>query len=152
MNITGAGSDIHVESLKLQKKIESIWVSKEVSCFEFQSIEGKVKLDLITINPRHNQSFLFHSELGIDKLDSLRKMLDYVQSYKDKYNSYTVQWIAKGESELHTSYFTATNMYDALDKLYYSRDINTITIFSVVLNPWHNDQCNRISEGEDRRA
>lgn len=136
MNMTGTGSDIHVESLKLQKKIEShLGIQGSELSFEFQSIEGKVKLDLITINPRHNQSFLFHSELGIDKLDALRKMLDYVQSYKDKYNSYTIQWIAKGESELHTSYFTATNMYDALDKLYYSRDINTITVFSVVLNP-----------------
>ena len=136
MNMTGAGSDIHVESVKLQKKIESHlgMVGGELS-FEFVASDGKMKLDMITINPRHNQSFLFHSEIGIDKLDALRKMLEYVKSYKDKYNSYTIQWIAKGESELHTSYFTASNMYDALDKLYYGRDINTITVFSVVLNP-----------------
>lgn len=136
MNMTGMGTDIHVESVKLQKKIEShLGIKGSELSFEFLNTEGKIKLDLITINPRHNQSFLFHSELGIDKLDALRRMLDYVKSYKDKYSSYTIQWIAKGESELHTSYFTASNMYDALDKLYYGRDINTITVFSVVLNP-----------------
>ena len=136
MNMTGTGTDIHVESVRLQKKIEShLGIKGSELSFEFVSTEGKVKLDLITINPRHNQSFLFHSALGIDKLDSLRRMLEYVKSYKDKYNSYTIQWIAKGDNELHTSYFTASNMYDALDKLYYGRDINTITVFSVVLNP-----------------
>lgn len=134
--MTGMGTDIHVESVKLQKKIEShLGIKGSELSFEFVNTEGKVKLDLITINPRHNQSFLFHSELGIDKLDALRRMLEYVKSYKDKYSSYTIQWIAKGDNELHTSYFTASNMYDALDKLYYGRDINTITVFSVVLNP-----------------
>ena len=78
---------------------------------------------------------MFQSEVGVDKLDALKKMYEYVQSYKDKYSSYTIQWIAKGDNELHTSYFRASNMYDALDKLYYGRDINTITVFSVVLNP-----------------
>ncbi len=136
MNMTGTGTDIHVESVKLQKKIENhLGIQGSELSFEFAATEGKTKLDMITINPRHNQSFLFHSEIGIDKLDALRKMLEYVKSYKDKYNSYTIQWIAKGETELHTSYFTASNMYDALDKLYYGRDINTITVFSVVLNP-----------------
>ncbi|WP_245701802.1 hypothetical protein [Roseivirga misakiensis] len=136
MSMTGAGTDIHVESVRLQKKIEShLGIKGSELSFEFVATEGKIKLDMITINPRHNQSFLFQSEIGIDKLDALRKMLDYVKSYKDKYNSYTIQWIAKDESELHTSYFTASNMYDALDKLYYGRDINTITVFSVVLNP-----------------
>ncbi len=136
MNMTGAGTDVHVESLKLQKKIEShLSIKGSDLSFEFQATEGKTKLDLITINPRHNQSFLFHSEIGVDKVDALGKMLNYVESYKSKYSSYTIQWIAKNEEELHTSYFSASNMYDALDKLYYSRDINTITVFSVVLNP-----------------
>ena len=135
-NIMTTGTDIHVESVKLQRKIENyLGIQGSELSFEFQNIEGKVKLDLITINPRHNQSFLFQSEIGIDKLDALKKMYDYVQSYKDKHSSYTIQWIAKGENELHTSYFSASNMYDALDKLYYGRDINTITVFSIVLNP-----------------
>ena len=136
MNMTGMSTDVYVESVRLQKKIEShLGIKGSELSFEFVSTEGKTKLDLITINPRHNQSFLFHSEMGIDKLDALRRMLEYVKSYKDKYSPYTIQWIAKGDNELHTSYFTASNMYDALDKLYYGRDMNTITVFSIVLNP-----------------
>jgi penicillin-binding protein-related factor A (putative recombinase) len=70
-----------------------------------------------------------------DKIDALKKMLEYVQRYKEKENSYTIQWVAKGGKELHTSYFKAGNIMDALQKLYYGRDMNTITVFSVVLNP-----------------
>jgi carbamoylphosphate synthase large subunit len=103
--------------------------------FEFSVIDGKAKLDLITINPRHNQSFLFRSQTGADKVDALKKMLEYVQNYKEKENSYTIQWTTKSDSELHTSYFRASNVLDALEKLYYGRDRNTITVFSVVLNP-----------------
>jgi len=78
---------------------------------------------------------LFHSETGADKVDALKKMMEYVQSYKEKENSYTIQWVTKSDSELHTSYFRASNILDALEKLYYGRDRNTITVFSVVLNP-----------------
>jgi len=46
-----------------------------------------------------------------------------------------LQWSARGDRELQTSYFRAHNVYEALDKLYFSRDLNTITVFSVVLNP-----------------
>jgi hypothetical protein len=129
-------NDIHVESAKIQKEIKTyLGVSSSELIFEFGSMEVKQKLDLITINPRHNQSFLFHSELGFDKVDALKKMLDYVKNYRDQESSYTIQWMAKDEKELHTSYFRASNILDSLDKLYYGRDRNTITVFSVVLNP-----------------
>ena len=129
-------SDVHVESAKTQKEIKNhLGLSSNSLIFEYSNFEGKVKLDLITINPRHNQSFLFRSELGYDKLDALKKMLIYVKNYKEKENSYTIQWITKGDKELHTSYFSASNIYDALDKLYYGRDMNTINVFSIVLNP-----------------
>ena len=129
-------SDVHVESAKTQKEIKNhLGLSSNSLIFEYSNFEGKVKLDLITINPRHNQSFLFRSEMGYDKLDALKKMLAYVKNYKEKENSYTIQWITKGDKELHTSYFSASNIYDALDKLYYGRDMNTINVFSIVLNP-----------------
>lgn len=129
-------SDVHVESAKTQKQIKNhLGLSSNSLIFEYGNFDGKVKLDLITINPRHNQSFLFRSELGYDKLDALKKMLAYVKNYKEKENSYTIQWITKGDKELHTSYFSASNIYDALDKLYYGRDMNTINVFSIVLNP-----------------
>lgn len=129
-------NDIHVEAARIQKDIKSyLGLRSNALIFEYSQIDGKIKLDLITINPRHNQSFLFHSVNGSDKIDALNKMLDYVQNYKEKESSYTIQWIAKGDKELHTSYFRASGVYDALDKLYYGRDMNTITVFSVVLNP-----------------
>lgn len=103
--------------------------------FEFRELEGLTRLDLITMNPRHEQSFLFRYETGRDKVQCLEKMLAYVRSYRDTESSYTLQWRARGDRELQTSYFRAHNMYEALDKLYFDRDLNTITVFSVVLNP-----------------
>ena len=130
-------NDQHVEAARIQKEIKSyLGLRSNALIFEYGlADQNKTKLDLITINPRHNQSFLFHSVVGYDKVDVLNKMMDYVQNYREKEGSYTIQWIANGEKELHTSYFRASNMYDALDKLYYGRDMNQITVFSVVLNP-----------------
>lgn len=129
-------SEMHVEAARIQQEIKDyLGLRTSDLVFEYSTVDRKIKLDLITINPRHNQAFLFHSETGTDKLDALKKMLDYVQNYKEKENSYTIQWVAKGERELHTSYFRAGNIMDALQKLYYGRDMNTITVFSVVLNP-----------------
>lgn len=129
-------SELHVEAARIQQEIKNyLGLRTSDMVFEYTTSDGKVKLDLITINPRHNQAFLFHSETGADKVDALRKMLDYVQSSKEKENSYTIQWVAKGDRELNTSYFRASNVVDALQKLYYGRDMNTITVFSVVLNP-----------------
>lgn len=136
MAIIETSSEMHVEAARIQQEVKDyLGLRTSDLVFEYSSQDGKIKLDLITINPRHNQAFLFHSETGTDKLDSLRKMLDYVQNYKEKENSYTIQWVAKNVKELHTSYFKASNIMDALQKLYYGRDMNTITVFSVVLNP-----------------
>lgn len=130
------GSEMHVEAARIQQEVKNyLGLRTSDMVFEYSTQDGKVKLDLITINPRHNQAFLFHSETGTDKLDALRKMLEYVQNFKEKENSYTIQWVAKNDKELHTSYFKASNIMDALQKLYYGRDMNTITVFSVVLNP-----------------
>jgi hypothetical protein len=130
-------TDVHADAARVQNEIKThLGLKSSELVFEYTTREGgKVKLDLITVNPRHNQSFLFRTEVGLDKVDALVKMLDYVKSYRDKEYSYTVQWISKEMRELQTSYFRAKNMYDALDKLYYGRDINTITVYSCVLNP-----------------
>lgn len=129
-------NDALLESDRVQQQvIDYLGLRTSDLVFEFGEIDGKTKLDLITINPRHNQSFLFHSTTGTDRVDALKKMWSYVQNYKEKENSYTIQWTTKSDSELHTSYFRASNILDALEKLYYGRDRNTITVFSVVLNP-----------------
>lgn len=129
-------SEVHIEAAKIQNDIiDYLGLKNNELMFEYSVREGNTKLDLITINPRHNQSFLFRSEVGLDKVDALKRMLDYLHHYRDSEGSYTVQWMTKGVSELQTSYFRAKSIYDTLDKLYYGRDKNTITVFSVVLNP-----------------
>jgi len=129
-------ADLHVELAKIQKQIQShLGLDSNAMVFNYSIVDEKVKLDLVTINPRHNQSFLFHTETSYEKLEALKKMLLYVQNYREKESPYTIQWAIKGEKELHTSYFRARNILEAIDKLYYGRDMNTITVFSVVLNP-----------------
>ncbi|GAA4012951.1 hypothetical protein GCM10022408_27200 [Hymenobacter fastidiosus] len=128
--------DVHVESSRIQRQIaESLGLSPGDLLFEFRQLDGRVRLDLITVNPRHHQSFLFRYEEGHDRPDVLRRMLAYVKNSRDTESSYTIQWRTRGDRELQTSYFRAHNAYEALDKLYYGRDLNTITVFSVVLNP-----------------
>ena len=130
-------ANVHVEVAELQNEIQSYIGGLESNSivFQFDDVEDGTKLDLITVNPRHRQSFLFHSVKGYEKLDCLKKMLEYVKSYKEKDSSYTIQWSLHGEDDLQTSYFRARNIIDALDKLYYGRDMNAVTVFSVVLNP-----------------
>lgn len=127
--------DRNLEIARLQKEIgDHIGVGPDSLVFNYE--EGKTtKLFLITLNPRHNQSFLFQATEGSDKLDALRNMLDYVRTYKERTSSYTIQWSARGEGGLQTSYFRAKNVLEALDKLFYDRDPNAITVFSVMLNP-----------------
>jgi len=128
--------DKHIEIANLQLEISSyIGMGQNSLVFNFDEQTNRVVLRLITANPRHNQSFLFHTTEGLSKVDALKQMLDYVKSYKDAESSYTIQWSIKGENTLHTSYFRAKNVLGALDKLYYDRDPNSITVFTVTLNP-----------------
>lgn len=130
-------SDIHVEIAELQDEITSYLsnIPHKSIVFTFDEVEGKSKLDVVTVNPKHRQSFLFHSAIGNDKVHALKKMLNYVKNYKEKESSFTIQWSLKESKELHTSYFRASTIMDALDKFYYGRDLNSIVVFSVVLNP-----------------
>ena len=128
--------DERVELARLQSEIQAfLSLPSDNLIFEYSQPDGKVKLDLVTVNPRHNQSFLYHSTLGVDKVDALEKMCEYVRGNRKNENSYTIQWTTRGDNQLHTSYFNAKNIYEALDKLYYGRDMNTITVYIVKLNP-----------------
>ncbi|WKZ67440.1 MAG: hypothetical protein QY325_05825 [Flavobacteriales bacterium] len=128
--------DRNLETARLQKEIgDYIGLGKDSLVFSFGTKGKKTRLHLITLNPKHNQSFLFHATVGSDKVDALREMLDYVKTYKERTSSYTIQWSARGDNGLQTSYFRAKNVLEALDKLFYDRDPNSITVFSVMLNP-----------------
>lgn len=128
--------DKNIEVANLQTEISSyIGLGPGSVVFDFDEHNSKVSLNLITVNPRHNQSFLFHQTEASSRAEALRYMLEYVSVQKEKESSYTIQWSLGGEPSLHTSYFSAKNILGALDKLYFDRDPNTIVVFSVNLNP-----------------
>lgn len=129
-------TDINVEIAQLQQQIgDHLGLDAANIIYDYDEQDGRVKLDVVTVNPRHAQSFLFHTVEGYSKVDALRSMLEYVRNYKEKLQSYTIQWSIKDDAELHTSYFHAPNIMSALDKFYFGRDPQSITVFSVVLNP-----------------
>jgi hypothetical protein len=128
--------DEHIEVARLQKEIVGkLGIRQENAIYNFKQKNETVKLDLVTINPAHEQSFLFHSVTGTDKVDALRKMIVYIDEHYHHESSMTIQWMKVGESKLYTSYFRALNMYEALDKFYYERDLSQYKIFSISLNP-----------------
>lgn len=129
-------SNEHIEVARLQSEIViRLGLQQENVIFNFKQKNDTIKLDLVTINPKHEQSFLFHTVTGTDKIDALRKMTVYIDEHYHHESSMTIQWMKVGENKLHTSYFRALNMYEALDKFYYERDINQYKIFSISLNP-----------------
>ena len=124
------------ERTELQTQISRyISIGKDYLTFKLEKKKGRFALQLITFNPIHEQSFLFHSTLADSELEAYRQMLKYVKFHKEEESSYTIQWMIIGENQLHTSYFRACNILGALDKLYFKRDPNSITVFSVMLNP-----------------
>ena len=129
-------TDKNIEIARFQQEIEEyIGLGPGSIVFDFEETEHGMELRVITINPRHRQSFLFHEVTGKDKSDALKQVISYLKEYKEKESTYTIQWRIKGEDQLHTSYFSAKNVLSALDKLFYGRDPNSITVFSVMLNP-----------------
>jgi hypothetical protein len=128
--------DKNIEIANLQSEIgKYIGMGQNSLIFNFDENGHHIVLRLITVNPRHNQSFVFHTTEGPAKIEALKEMLNYVRDYKEAESSYTIQWSLKGENQLQTSYFRAKNVLGALDKLFYDRDPNSITVFSVMLNP-----------------
>jgi len=134
MNSDGTNEHFQIATHQNQIK-EHLGLSEDEMVFEFDSIDGGWRLNLITINSAHSQSFLFHSTRGMDKVGALGEMLKYVLSYREKENSYTIQWAIRGTSFLETSYFRGKDISQILDKFYYGRDRNTIQIYAISLNP-----------------
>lgn len=103
--------------------------------FVWDEQDGLHGLSLFTYNPRHTHRFLFHTAQGSSRVQALQALLEYTQTHRDREQSYTIQWRVAGETELHTSYFSAGNILMALDKFFAGRDPHTVQVFSVALNP-----------------
>jgi hypothetical protein len=120
---------IHVQIAKI------LGLSRELLTFHYSNEDGKTTLQLATMNPRHQQTFLFHTTQGFGEMDALNKMQEYVQENKNTRSTYTIQWAMEGINDLHTSYFTGKNIYEVLDKFYYGKAITSTIIFNISLNP-----------------
>lgn len=137
MFVNSANMANNDEIQAFEEKIRSyLGISESDLSFKYESIgDGIIQLDLITCNPRHKESFLFHRTKGIDDLSALKRMYDYVKSYKSQEYTYTVNWAIIGTSDFHTSYFRAKNIFEVLDKLYYEKEVSKVQIYSITLNP-----------------
>lgn len=125
-----------VDIARLQSQIlQHLGLTSGEAVFEYGEEGGETTLSLITINADHRQSFLFHDTRGRDKVAALERMAEYVENYRDKESSFTIQWAVRGTSRLHTSYFRGADVFDVLRKFTWGRDRNTIVIYSVSLNP-----------------
>lgn len=72
--------DNHVRIAELQQYIkDGIGIDKNNILFEFEDKDGQTKLEVITINPNHKQSFLYHTEEGKDKIEALEKNVGLCQ-------------------------------------------------------------------------
>ncbi|MEO1417373.1 MAG: hypothetical protein AAFW00_18955 [Bacteroidota bacterium] len=128
--------DLNIEVARLQKEISRrLDLSLDKLIFDYGEENQEIILNLITLNPKHEQSFLYHTAKGKDKVEVLEHMLEYVERTHRKVNTYTVQWTKRGEADLHTSYFRAKNMYDVLDKFFHGREKDAYVIFSLTMNP-----------------
>ena len=130
-------ADDTLKTINAEKEIQQYLGqdSSHIVNFKYEFRDGKMHVYVETINPKYNQMFLFHSEVGIDKQDALQKMLDYVKNARDKEDSFTFQWCPTGERGVRTSYFSGTSIEEALAKFRYGRDRNKTTIFLISLNP-----------------
>ncbi|MEO1449976.1 MAG: hypothetical protein AAFV07_10645 [Bacteroidota bacterium] len=130
-------ADPHIASARLQKDISlRLDLPLDNLIFNYETVTEGIKLELITINPKHAESFLYHTEIAPGKLEALEKMLEYVNKTSQVKQSYTVQWTQRGKGGLHTSYFRARDAYEVLDKFYHGRsNKEDYVIFSLTLNP-----------------
>lgn len=119
---------------RIENEIKLYFGAHQVEFVETQE-DGVIDIALVTISPQHGQKFLFHKSKGAYRQQALEDLLDYIKEHKAKESVYTIQWQAFNETDFHTSYFSAPNIQSALDKFFFGRDIHSITVFSVSLNP-----------------
>ena len=124
-----------VKLAELQKKIQYLLnIDPANLIFEYRKTSTGYELVVSTINPVHRQSFLFHKTVGKTKTEAIEKMMEYVRTDQKVENSFTIQWSLIKKDELHTSYVRAENILNAIEKIMYGRDRNSIIIFSASLN------------------
>jgi|SaaInlV_100m_DNA_4_1039707.scaffolds.fasta_scaffold77964_2 hypothetical protein len=120
----------------------TLLINKDNSCsahFKYIYSPNTCKLDLVTYNPLHQTHFLLHSLDSITQIDALCKMYEYIMHMKDsqsKLSSYTIEWYStNGKGGSFVSSFYGAGIEDVVKKFLYGKSPNSITIFSIKLNP-----------------
>ena len=119
---------------RIENEIKRYFGTHQVEFIE-ENQEGVIEVALVTTNAQHGQKFLFHKSKGAYRQQALVALLDYIREHKAKECTYTIQWRAINDKVLHTSYFCAPNIQAALEKFFFGRDVHSISVFSVSLNP-----------------
>lgn len=133
------------DKFRLQSKISEIVYkdNKNTAHFEFTSdkIENKVKASLITYNPKTDASFLLKSVKTDSEIEALEEILAYLESLHNdgSYQTYTIKWYDSEDKvrkdRPNKSYFAGKDLYEILDKFYYGKNKQNLTIYSIRLNP-----------------
>jgi len=109
--------------------------------FHFETTElesGEKQLLLMSYNPHHDNAFLLHDEKQPTEEQCYVAMLKFIQELprsKDL-RHYEVKWHNDdNQGQLETSHFFGHSVFDALKKLYSTRDKNKVRFESMRLRP-----------------
>ena len=91
---------------RIENEIRGYFGTQQIEFIE-ERLEGVIEVALVTTSSHHGQKFLFHKSRGAYRQQALEALLDYIREHKAKECTYTLQWRAINEVELHTSYFSA---------------------------------------------
>lgn len=128
---------METEKVKLENKISRI-IEEDNNCsthFEYNKVDGKTEITIITYNPNHHEQFVLKKEIAATIENGLNKVLEYLETTRKHQNTYTLVWLRKGEGKTRTSYFSGYDMKDVLDKFYHNKESEDYIIYEIRLNP-----------------
>lgn len=128
---------METEKVKLENQISRI-IEEDNNCsthFEYNFVDGKTEIAIITYNPIHHEQFVLKKETAPSAESALQKVLEYLENSRKYQNTYTLVWLKKGESKTRTSYFSGSDMKDVLDKFYHNKESEDYIIYEIKLNP-----------------
>lgn len=128
---------METEKIRLENKISKI-IEEDNNCsshFEYNAVNGRTEVTIITYNPNHHEQFVLKKEIAGSSEQGLQKVLEYLENTRKNYNTYTLVWLKKGEGKTRTSYFTGSDMKDVLEKFYHNKNREDYIIYEIKLNP-----------------
>ena len=111
--------------------------------YDSNSLLDKMKLNLVTYNPKHKSFFNLHTIHAKTKVECLENMYNHIYNLKktlaqknSPYLNYTIEWYNPKNSKVETSSFYGETIQEVIKKFYYGKTQDTTTtIYSIKLNP-----------------